>query len=104
MQNSSGIQPINCNVLVIPDPVEEKKGSILLPDSIREKDQHAQMAGTVVAASDDAFSDEYGKPSWDIGPGTRIIFARYAGKKVVGPADGAEYWLMKDKDVTGFEA
>lgn len=101
--NTSGIKPVNCNVLVLQDKAEEKKGSIILPDSIKEKDQHAQTAGVLVAMAPDAFMDEWGKNAYGVEVGNRVTFGRYTGKPITGK-DGTEYLLIKDKDITGVEA
>lgn len=94
--NSSGIKPINCNVLVSPDIVEEKQGAIFLPDEARERNQHGQTVGTLVARCDDAFQEMETPPE----PGARIAFARYSGAEITG-VDGEKYRLLKDIDVTG---
>ena len=94
--NTSGIKPINCNVLVLPDPVEEKKGGVFLPDSVRQRDEHAQTSGTLAACCDDAFEGMNDRPE----PGARVCFAKYAGAEVTGD-DGQTYRLMKDVDITG---
>lgn len=99
MQNTSGIRPINLNVLVLPDPVEEKKGALYLPDEVREKDKHAQTKGTIIALCPDAFSEMSDRPK----PGDRCTFARYGGA-VVRADDGTDYRLLKDVDVTGLLA
>lgn len=96
MTNTSGIRPINLNVLVLPDPVEEKQGSIVLPDEIKQKMQWAQTEGTLVALCPDAFREMKSRPK----PGTRVAFARHNGSNVKGK-DGQEYRLLKDVDITG---
>ncbi len=90
-------------MLVSPIKVDEKtKGGIILPDETKERDQFAQMQGTLVAASPLAFTyadkDEWGdaeKPK----PGDKVMFARYAGAAVKG-MDGADYRLIADKDIS----
>lgn len=99
MDNTSGIKPINLNVLVLPDPVEEKRGSILLSDETKEKMKWAQVKGTIVALCSDAFSEMAEPPE----PGARVIYARHNGNAVMGD-DGVEYRLLKDVDVTGLLA
>lgn len=99
MTNTSGIRPINLNVLVLPDPAEEKIGNLWKPETVRDKDQHAQTRGTIVALCDDAFKEMADRPS----PGARVTFARYNGSVVKG-ADGQDYRLLKDIDITGLLA
>ncbi len=99
MTNTSGIRPINLNVLVLPDPVEEKQGSIYLPDDAKQKREWAQTKGTIVDLCPDAFSEMTDRPS----PGARCLFARHNGNQVKGE-DGKEYRLLKDVDITGLLA
>ena len=94
-----GVRPVEFNVLILPEPVEEKKGSIILPDQIKEQDRNATTRGRLVAVSPVAFDyaswpDEADKPK----PGDLVWFGRYAGSLVTG-RDGREYRLCKDKDV-----
>jgi co-chaperonin GroES (HSP10) len=100
MQNESGIQPLEFNVLIDQDPTDEKtKGGLLKPQDAIERDKHAQTRGTIVAISPMAFDDsifptEMERPK----PGQRVAFARHAGVFVTGE-DGKEYRVVKDKDV-----
>lgn len=97
--NESGILPVNCNVLVKPDEVAEKIGSIYISDDTRDRDKHAQTQGTIVALCADAFHEMSSRPV----AGQRVCFARYSGAMVKGN-DGADYRLLKDIDVTGLVA
>lgn len=92
------IRPADVKVLVLPDPVEEKKGSILLPDQVKERDKFATTRGTIVAKGPNAFA-EWGAGN---GPdtGARVIFAQYAGLRVKDD-DGTEHLIMNDEDVIG---
>lgn len=101
MKNESGIYPVEYKCLVAPVEVAEKsKGGILLPDEKKERDQFAQMEGTLVAASPHAFSYEDWKVAEDQKPkpGHRVLFAKYAGAVVDGK-DGKKYRLVNDKDI-----
>lgn len=95
-----GITPIEYKVLVKPTEVVEKtKGGILLPDIVKEKDQHASMEGVIEAVSPFAFSYE----EWPAGArkpkaGDLVVFSRYSGINIKGN-DGGEYRLMNDKDI-----
>jgi co-chaperonin GroES (HSP10) len=101
--NPSGINPTEYKVLIDPMQVEEKVGSILLPDQIKERDKFAQTKGRIVAVSPLAFSyaepedwERYGakKPK----PGDVVLYAKYAGVTVKG-RDGKDYTLCVDKDI-----
>jgi chaperonin GroES len=101
--NPSGILPTEFKVLVRPIKVDEKtKGGIILPDETKERDQFAQMQGTLVAVSPLAFTYA-DKDAWGDTeppkPGDKVMFARYAGAAVKG-MDGGDYRLISDKDVS----
>ena len=100
--NHSGIRPVEYMVLVAPKKVEEQTASgIYLPDSHKEKEQHAQKEGVLIAVSPLAFNydtwpDDADKPR----VGQRVLFFRYQGDEVEG-VDGKTYWLLKDKAIAG---
>ena len=97
--NKSGMRPINQNVLVKADEVEEKTaGGLIIPDSNKDRMQHAAEVGTLVARCDDAFEEM--KPESQPNPGEKVFFAKYAGAAIEG-SDGETYRLMKDIDITG---
>lgn len=97
--NTSGINPIEYNVLVKQDEVGEKKGGIYLPTEVMDKEKFAQTRGVIVAASPMAFSfDDW--PPGEAKPkaGDKVAFARHTGTFVEG-LDGVEYRVVKDKDI-----
>lgn len=99
MQNSSGIFPTEYKVLIAPKVVEERtKGGIIIPDESKDREQFAQMEGTLVACSPLAFTYDDWKGAKPPKPGDRVLFAKFAGAKVTGK-DGKEYRLTNDKDV-----
>lgn len=98
--NTSGYEPLDLRVLVMPDVVPEKTGSIFVPETARERDQFAQCEGVLVAAGVNAFSEA--RQSADFvppKPGDRIIFAKYGGIMLDGK-DGQKYRIMNDADIT----
>lgn len=95
------MHPTEFKVLVWPKPIEEKtKGGIILPDETKDREQFAQLEGTIVEASPLAFTYHDGEVPTFVPPraGDRVLFAKYAGAKVTG-ADGKEYRLVNDKDI-----
>lgn len=97
--NTSGIYPVEYKILIAAKTVEEKtKGGIFLPDDTKEREQFAQMEGTLVACSPLAFTYDDWKDANPPKPGDRVLFAKYSGAKVTGK-DGKEYRLVNDKDV-----
>ena len=100
MQNSSGFQPLEFNVVVKPDPVEEKtKGGLVLPDEVKERDRYGATRATIVAVSPMAFSSEvWPKDEPRPEPGMRCLMARHAGVFVTGE-DDEDYRIIKDTDM-----
>ena len=102
MENTSGIRPMEYNVLVLPTEVEEKtKGGVFLPEQVKEKEQFGRMEGVLMAVSPLAFSfadwpDESLKPQ----VGQKVLFSRYQATEMTG-RDGGKYWMMKDKSIAG---
>ena len=104
IDNSSGIWPTEFNVLVKQKEVESKIGSIYIPDVAKEKEQYAEMEGTLIAISPLAFCYE----RWPDGArkpqtGDRVIIAKYSGVRVRGD-DGGTYLLTKDRDIAAVRA
>jgi len=100
MTNTSGVRPLDNRVLVKPDNVETvTKGGIILVDT--EKEQMAQVRGTLIAAGVNAWAEaaatspEFVTPS----PGTRVLIAKYGGIVIDGE-DGEKYRIMNDLDIT----
>lgn len=102
--NTSGINPVEYNVLVKPKAVEEKTaGGIFLPDSTKEREQFGQMEGELIAVSPAAFTYNYeGWPEGSAPPqvGEQVVFSKYQATEIKG-ADGETYWMMKDKSIAG---
>lgn len=103
MKNLSGIRPTEFKVLIEPKAVAEKSaGGIFLPDEKKDRDQHAQSEGTIVAVSPLAFSYA-SKEAWDGQEpkiGERVSYAKYAGAERKGK-DGKDYRIVNDKDIYG---
>jgi chaperonin GroES len=98
MKNKSGIQPVECKVLCLPDKIEEKtKGGLFLPESTKKDEELAQVKATLVAIGGNAFQD----PAWNEPMpkiGDRVYVAKYAGIYVEGE-DGEMYKLCNDQDI-----
>lgn len=100
MENTSGITPVEFNVLVYQDPIEGKtKGGLMKPEELIEREKHAQTRGVIVAVSQLAFNADVWPEGIDKpAPGTKVAFARHAGTFIDG-SDGKEYRVVKDKDI-----
>jgi chaperonin GroES len=99
--NTSGIRPLDLRVLVRPDPVAEKVGSIFVPEAAKEREKYATMKATLVAVGENAWEEaasrsaNFAKPV----PGDRVLISKYGGVLITGD-DGNEYRIMNDDDVT----
>lgn len=111
-ENPSGIDPLEYNVLVLPDPVGDhefygadgKAYQIIKTQETLDQEAVASTVGTVMAVSDTAFTFENGAQA--VEPGDRVVFARYAGLSVDGlDKDEAgrpvKYLIIKDQSVCG---
>ena len=90
------LRPLHDRVLVKRlDEPDAKPGSIIIPDSAKEKPQEGQ----VVAVGTGRVNEE-GK-TWPLAvkQGDRILFGKYSGSEV--KLDGQEYLIMKEEDVLG---
>ncbi len=96
MKNQSGISPREYRVLVKPDKVEQKTaGGIYIPDQVNERNQMAECRGCLVDVGGIAFEEWPDAPR----PGDRVLIAKYSGIVTKG-ADGEEYRVCNDKDIT----
>lgn len=104
--NPSGVIPLDKRVLVRADDVNDKVGSLYLPDSVKEQDRWAQTKGTLIAAGETAWSEavdearRHGSTFTPPAPGDRIMYAKYGGVSFKGD-DGTEYRIMNDEDIVG---
>ena len=97
--HKTGIKPVEYKILIKVDESDEKQGRILIPDSVREKEEIAGDRGILVAIGGMAFSDWKGnKPKI----GDRIIFNKYAGSLITSREEDRtllKYRLCNDKDI-----
>lgn len=104
--NDSGLQPVEYKVLIKPEAIEETdpmlsraKSAIpgfQLASQVSEREQMAQVKGTLVAVGGNAF-EGWHDPMPKVGD--TVYYAKYAGLNVPGK-DGVEYRLANDKDVS----
>lgn len=99
MNNESGLNPVEYNIVVRMDPVEEKTaGGLYLPQTKTDRDELSADEGTIVAVSPHAFSyADWPEGSRIPGPGDRILMAQFDGR--IWKRGGQTYRLIKDKSV-----
>lgn len=81
------IQPLDERVLVEPLEQEERVGSIIIPDTAKEK----PMMGTVRSVGTD---EEIQKL---ISVGDKVIFGKYAGEEI--KVDGKKHLIISRSDI-----
>jgi co-chaperonin GroES (HSP10) len=98
--NTSGINPVGHRLLVLPEEVEETSegGIIIAVGNQKDREQLAQIRGTVVAMGTTAYADQ--KDPW-CKVGDFITFGKYSGLIYTGKEtkDGKEYRVINDLDV-----
>ena len=88
------IRPLHDRIVV--ERLEEKevkKGSIIIPDTAKEKPQE----GKVIAAGNGKVGDNGKKIPLDVKAGDKILFGKYSGSEV--KIDDKEYLIMREEDV-----
>jgi len=99
------IFPILHRIIVKPDDIDSKDPHFAAAKAVgiitdfkeREREQAAVDSGTVVSIGETAFR-EFGSSN-PIKVGDTIVYARYAGKVIVDPADDVKYVALNDEDV-----
>ena len=91
------IKPLHDRVLIrrIEPEEEEVRGSIVIPDTAKEKPQE----GEVVAVGEGKVLDSGTRVEMSVKPGDRILFGKYAGSEV--KIDDVEYLIMREDEVLG---
>ena len=88
------IQPLADRVVVQPlEENEQKKGSIIIPDTAKEKPQQ----GKIVAVGPGKLTDEGKLVKMEVKKGDKILYGKYSGTEVT--IDGEEYLIMRESDI-----
>lgn len=100
VENTSGFEPLDLRVLVLPDPVAEKVGSLYMPEQHKDREKYAMVFGTLVAVGENAWEEAAKRNPDFVKPlaGEHVMIAKYGGVLVTGK-DGVEYRIMNDEDV-----
>jgi len=90
------LRPLHDRVLIKRlEEQDEKHGSIIIPDSAKEKPQE----GKVIAVGKGKVSEDGKKVPLDVKAGDRVLFGKYSGSEV--KLNGEELLIMKEEDVLG---
>ena len=90
------LRPLHDRVLVKRlDEGEQKVGGIIIPDTAKEKPQHAE----VMAVGNGKLLDSGERAALDVKPGTRILFGKYSGSEI--KIEGEEYMIVTEDEILG---
>ena len=93
------VRPLHDRIMV--ERLEEqevKRGSIIIPDTAKEKPQE----GKVIAVGTGKVGDDGKKIPLDVKAGNKILFGKYSGSEV--KIDDKEYLIMREDDVLAIVA
>lgn len=90
----SKIQPLYNNILVEPLKEENKKGGIILPDTV-EKERSEK--GKVIAVGPGKLDKEGKRIPLDVKKGDVVLFTKYSPNEI--KVDGKEYLVIKEDDM-----
>ena len=88
-------RPLHDRVLVRRLEEDEKVGSIIIPDSAKEKPSQ----GEVISCGPGARGDDNELVPLDVKAGDKILFGKWSGTEV--KIDGEDLLIMKESDVLG---
>lgn len=88
-------RPLHDRVLVRRIKEDEKVGSIIIPDTAKEKPQQ----GEVLAVGAGARGEDGKVTPLDVKKGDKILFGKWSGTEV--KIDGEELLIMKETDILG---
>jgi chaperonin GroES len=88
-------RPLHDRVLVRRIEEDEKVGSIIIPDTAKEKPQQ----GEILAVGPGARNEDGKIVPLDVKKGDKILFGKWSGSEV--KIDGEDLLIMKESDVLG---
>ena len=77
------------------EETEQKVGSIIIPDTAKEKPQQ----GKVIAAGKGKVQDDGSVSPLDVKTGDSVLFGKYFGQEI--KLDGEEYLIMREDEILG---
>jgi chaperonin GroES len=87
------IRPLHDRIIVQRVEESAQSGSIIIPDSAKEKPQQ----GKVIAAGNGRYTDEGTRVALDVKAGDLILFGKYSGQEI--RLDGEDYLVMREDEV-----
>jgi chaperonin GroES len=96
MAKSKSLRPLHDRVLIKRlEEQDEKHGSIIIPDSAKEKPQE----GKVVAVGTGRVAEDGKILPLAVKAGDHILFGKYSGSEV--KISGEEYLILREEDILG---
>ena len=91
------IKPLKDNVVVkrLEDDEEKKVGSIIIPDSAKEK----PLTAKVIAVGSGKVLKDGTRAALEVKVGDNVLIGKYAGSEV--KVDDEEYLILKEDEVLG---
>ncbi|MDQ6698600.1 MAG: co-chaperone GroES [Acidobacteriota bacterium] len=90
------IRPLHDRVLIKRlEETENKQGSIIIPDSAKEKPQQGEVKGV----GSGKLSEKGERIAPEVKVGDRILFGKYSGSEV--KVDGEEYIIFREDEILG---
>jgi chaperonin GroES len=89
------IKPLHDHILVERIEEDTKKGSIIIPDTAKEKPQQ----GKVIAAGEGRRDEKGNRIPMEVKKGDVILFGKYSGNEI--KIDEIEYLIIREEDVLG---
>ena len=89
------VRPLHDRLIVkrLEDDAEQQVGSIIIPDTAKEKPQQ----GKVMTAGKGKVKEDGGLLPMDVKAGDTILFGKYSGQEI--KIDGEEYLIMREDEV-----
>ena len=88
------VRPLGDRVLVKPiDEPEKKKGSIIIPDTAKEKPQQ----GEVIAVGKGRLLDSGERAALEVKKGDKVLFRKYSGTEI--DIDNDKYLILGESDI-----
>jgi|TARA_B110000116_G_scaffold251981_1_gene247523 chaperonin GroES len=91
------VRPLHDRIIVLrlDEDDEQQVGSIIIPDTAKEKPQQ----GKVVAVGKGKVKEDGGLAPMDVKEGDTILFGKYSGQEI--KLDGEEFLIMREDEVLG---
>ena len=88
------VRPLGDRVLVKPlDEPEKKKGSIIIPDTAKEKPQQ----GEVIAVGKGRLLESGERAALEVKKGDKVLFRKYSGTEI--DIDNDKYLILGESDI-----